>query len=143
MVWHVGYFVRIEINSLIYKKSSKKAEEKIRHAYKSVKLLTNNPNSKETKKYLDYIQSQIIGGIKENILFSFETLNNDLIDKNAPIHSVPHIRTSTTLSSSRNQQMTKSLKKRRLKRTSASFLNLSNLCPTSASSTKKTTSRKT
>ena len=68
---------------------SKKAEEIIGYACESVSLLIDNPNSRETKQYPDYIQSLIVGGFKENILFSLETLNNDLMDTNArftPIH---------------------------------------------------------
>lgn len=37
--------------------------------------------------------------LKENILFSLETLNNDIMGWNAPIHSVS-LRTSTTRSRS-------------------------------------------
>ena len=76
---------------------SKEAEEIIGHVRDSVKLLTDDPSSPETKQYLDYVQSLIVDGFKENILFSLETLNNDLEGKVIITNSVPLITTRLEL----------------------------------------------
>ena len=44
----------------------------------SVSALTDQPDSEETKQYLDYLESLIVEGFKNNIMFSFNTLLKDL-----------------------------------------------------------------
>jgi len=45
----------------------------------SVSALTNDSSTSETKQYLDYIESLVVEGFKENIIFSLSSLKKDLL----------------------------------------------------------------
>lgn len=90
-----------EVNSTLQNRAdliTRESEEILALVNDSVRSLTTEPDSPETKQYLDYVQSLIVNGFKANIMFSLSSLYDDLqTDTQSAISAAPLITTRLEL----------------------------------------------